>query len=284
MIDLHAHTTESDGSLTPEELVAAAHQTGLEALAVTDHDTLSGYDRACKAAAEIGLDLVCGVEISTRYGSSPRARSAHLLAYFPLESPGEEFRRWLLEAQQRRHRRNERLSERLRRLGFEVSLEEAAALARRLVGRVHFARVMVRKGYVRSIAEAFSLYLGEGARAYVPLEKVTLEEAIARVNAAGGLACLAHPGRLKWDVREHLGELRAVGLAGLEAYSSEHTPEQTELFVQMARSWDLLVTGGSDFHGDGKPGVLLGTGRNGNLSVPRVLLEELRAAAGARAD
>lgn len=282
MIDLHAHTTESDGSLTPEELVQAAHELGLEALAIADHDTLSGYDRAREKAAQLGLDLVCAVELTTRFGVSPRMRSAHLLAYFPLEPPGEEFRHWLLEAQQLRRRRNERLAERLRELGLEISLEEAAALARKLIGRVHFARVLLRKGYVHSIAEAFGLYLGEGGRAYVPLEKIPLEEAIARVNAAGGLACLAHPGRLKWDLREHLGALRAMGLAGLEAYSSQHTKQQTELYLELARAWDLLVTGGSDFHGEGKPGVELGTGLAGNICVPRSVLDELRAAACAR--
>lgn len=283
VIDLHTHTTESDGSLTPEQLVLAACEAGLEALAIADHDTLSGYDRARASAAQAGLDLVCAVEISTRFGASPRARSAHLLAYFPLEPPGAEFRHWLLEAQQRRRVRNERLAQRLRELGFDITLEEVSALARKLTGRVHFARVLVRKGYVRSIADAFALYLGEGGRAYVPLEKVALEDAIARVNAAGGLACLAHPGRLKWDLRDQLGGLRAMGLAGLEAYSSEHTPEQTELYLGMARAWDLLVTGGSDFHGDGKPGVRLGTGRDGNLAVPREVLEGLRAAARGRA-
>lgn len=283
MIDLHVHTTESDGSLTPEEIVPAARQAGLEALAITDHDTLDGYDRARAPAAEAGLDLVCGVEISTRFVVSLRPRSAHLLAYFPLEPPGEPFRRWLLEVQQRRRRRNERLAERLCELGLHVSLEEVSALARKLTGRVHFARVLLRKGYVRSIGEAFAVYLGEGGKAYVPLEKISLEEAIARVAAAGGLACLAHPGRLPWNLREHLNELCAMGLAGLEAYSSEHTGEQTEMYLELARSWNLLVTGGSDFHGAGKPDVKLATGRNGNLAVPRSVLTNLRAAACARA-
>ncbi|MDW8131390.1 MAG: PHP domain-containing protein [Bryobacterales bacterium] len=282
MIDLHAHSTESDGSLTPEELVRAARDAGLEALAITDHDTLGGYVCARATASELGLELVCGVEITASYRALPRHNGAHLLAYFPLEPPGEEFRQWLLESQSRRQRRNERLANRLRELGLEVDLSEVSVVARRLVGRVHFARVLVNKGYVRSVSEAFALYLGEGGKAHVPLENVSLEEAITRVNAAGGLACIAHPGRLKWSLREHLAELCAMGLAGLEVYSSEHSAEQTELFRRMAESWGLVVTGGSDFHGDGRPDVRLGTGRDGNLAVPRSVLEGLRAAASVR--
>ncbi|MGC8793793.1 MAG: PHP domain-containing protein [Bryobacteraceae bacterium] len=281
MIDLHTHTTESDGSLSPDELVVAARDAGLEALAIADHDTLAGYDRARPLALELGLDLVCAVEISTQFARTAggRRHSAHLLAYFPLEPPGEEFRQWLRELQQRRQRRNERLAQRLQELGLEVTLDEAVALARKLTGRVHFARVMVQKGYVGSIREAFWLYLGEGGKAYTPLDKVSLQEAAARVRAEGGVPCLAHPGRLKWDVAEALGELCAAGLMGLEVYSSEHGPAQTALFLEMARAYGLVATGGSDFHGDGKPGVSLGTGLNANLAVPRSVLDELCAAA-----
>lgn len=281
MIDLHVHTTESDGSLTPEQIVVAAQEAGLEALAIADHDTLAGYDRARTAAQRAGLDLVCAVEISTRFGTSAsgRRRSAHLLGYFPAEPPGAEFRTWLRELQARRQQRNERLAQRLQELGLEVTLAEAAALARRLTGRVHFARVLLQKGYVNSVAEAFRTYLGETGKAYTPLEKASLEEAIERVREAGGIPSLAHPGRMSWDVCEVLGELRAAGLMGIEAYSGEHTPAQTAMYLELARAHDLLVTGGSDFHGDGKPAVRLGTGLNGNVCVPRWVLDELRAAA-----
>ena len=284
MIDLHVHTTESDGSLTPEEIVRAAQEAGLEALAIADHDTLGGYDRARAVAEQLGLDLVCAVEISTRFGRSAtgRRRSAHLLGYFPAELPGAAFRAWLCELQARRQQRNERLAQRLQELGLEVTLAEASALARRLTGRVHFARVLVQKGYVNSIPEAFRLYLGEGGKAYTPLEKATLEEAIQRVREAGGIPSLAHPGRMSWDVSEVLGELRAAGLMGIEAYSSEHSPAQTARYLELARAHDLLVTGGSDFHGDGKPAVRLGTGVNGNVCVPRRVLDELRAACARR--
>jgi len=284
VIDLHVHTTESDGSLTPEEIVRAAREAGLEALAIADHDTLGGYDRARAVAEQVGLDLVCAVEISTRFGrnSTGRRRRAHLLGYFPAELPGAAFRAWLCELQARRQQRNERLAQRLQELGLEVTLAEASALARRLTGRVHFARVLVQKGYVNSIPEAFRLYLGEGGKAYTPLEKATLEEAIQRVREAGGIPSLAHPGRMSWDVSEVLGELRAAGLMGIEAYSSEHSPAQTAMYLELARAHDLLVTGGSDFHGDGKPAVRLGTGVNGNVCVPRRVLDELRAACARR--
>ncbi len=278
MIDLHAHTNASDGTLTPAELVAAALDLGLEALAIADHDTLAGYEQARALAGRTGLELVCAVEVSTRLRrpEMPRSRGVHLLGYFLGPPPGEEFRRWLEGFQRRRAARNERLAARLHELGLEVTLEEAAAQGRRLTGRVHFAQVLVRKGYAGSIAEAFRLYLGESGRAYVPLERVELEEAISKIRAAGGLPSLAHPGRLKQDLEPGLGKLCAQGLAGLEAYSSEHSPAETAFFLDLARRYDLVVTGGSDFHGETKPGVRLGSGLNGNLAVPREVLEQMR--------
>jgi predicted metal-dependent phosphoesterase TrpH len=278
LIDLHAHTTASDGALTPAELIAAALELGLEALAITDHDTLAGYEQAKPLAEEEGLELVCAVEVSARFRrpAMPRSRGAHLLGYFLGQPPGDEFRRWLEGFEQRRAERNQRLAARLRDLGLQVTLQEAAAHGRRLTGRVHFAQVLVSKGYAGSIAEAFRLYLGESGRAYVPLERVELAEAIGKVRAAGGLPSLAHPGRLKHDLEPGLGELCAQGLSGLEAYSSEHSPAETALFLDLARRYDLVVTGGSDFHGETKPGVRLGSGLNGNLAVPREVLEGMR--------
>ncbi len=281
MIDLHTHTTESDGTLTPAQLIAAAREIGLEALAIADHDTLAGYDQALPAAAEAGIELICAVEVSTRlpHPAKPRGYSVHLLGYFPLHLPGDGFRHWLDQQLESRRLRNARLARRLQELGLEVTLEEVTARGGRLTGRAHFARLLVEKGYVQSAEEAFRRYLGESGKAYVPRESVSTTEGIRRIREAGGLPCLAHPGRLKIDVEAVLEALRPHGLAALEVYSSEHTRTETAFFLALARRYRMAVTGGSDFHGDTKPGVMLGTGRNGNLSVPRAILEELHEAA-----
>ncbi len=281
MIDLHTHTTESDGTLTPAELVAAAREAGLEALAISDHDTLVGCDQALPAAAQVGIELVCAVEVSTRlpHPAKPCGQSVHVLGYFLLRPPDDGFRRWLAQQSESRRLRNACLAGRLQELGFEVTLEEVTARGGRLWGRRQFARLLVEKGYVGSTGEAFRRYLGETGKAYVPRETASTTEAIRRISEAGGLACLAHPGRLKIDVESAVEALRSHGLAALEVYSSDHTQAQTAFFLSLARRYQMAVSGGSDFHGDSKPGVLLGTGRDGSLSVPRAVLEDLRHAA-----
>lgn len=279
MIDLHVHSTESDGSLTPEQLVKQAVTAGLEALAIADHDTMAGYAPAAQVASASGIELVCAVEVSTRFERPGLgAKGVHLLGYFLNGSPGEEFLAWLRQQQQRRHHRNQRLAERLQQLGLEVSLEEVAALAGRLVGRVHFAQLMIRKGYVDSVAEAFQIYLGRGGAAYMPSEKPTVEEAIHKICEAGGLACIAHPGRLRFDLESALGGWKVQGLAGLEVFHSEHSGTQVAYLQELANRYELVVTGGSDFHGEGKPGVELGSGFRGNLRVERWVLEGLKEA------
>lgn len=283
MIDLHVHSTESDGSLTPQQLVSEAAALGLEALAIADHDTMAGYEPALRAAAGTGVELICAVEISARREClDGRSRGVHLLAYFFQGPPGEGFSRWLEQQQQRRRERNQRLAARLQELGLEVALEEVAALGGKLVGRVHFAQALIRRGYAASVQEAFREYLGQGGRAYLPMERVTVEEAIRKIRDAGGLACVAHPGRLRFNLEGVLGEWRAQGLGGLEVFHSEHSREQTGYLLALARRFELAVTGGSDFHGEGKPGVCMGTGMNGNLSLNRELLEALRQAAKGR--
>lgn len=281
MIDLHTHTTASDGTLTPTELIAAAAQLSLEAVAITDHDTLAGYEQAVSAARQTGVELVCAVELSTRWRTMKASRSVsvHLLGYFLFEPPNQEFRRWLEQQIESRRIRNQRLVARLQQLGVDVTLEEVTARGGRLTGRPHFARLLVEKGYAATPAEAFHRYLGEGAQAYVPRESVALKEGIRRIREAGGLPVLAHPGRLHCDVEALLVETVPQGLGGLEAYASEHTPEQTPYFLELAQRHELAVTGGSDFHGETKPAVALGAGLGGNLSVPYAVLERLRAVA-----
>ena len=273
MIDLHSHTNESDGSLAPSKLIEDAVRAGVTDLAITDHDTLAGYDLALPAAQADGLDLVCGIELSTKL----RGRSAHLLGYFPAAGPREEFRAWVRLQQQSRKDRNIRLVARLRELGFDITLEEAEARGRGMTGRPHFAAIMLEKGYVRNYRQAFDDYLDESAQAYVYRQEPTFSEAVAVVRQAGGIASLAHPTRVHGDVAEMMPELCAAGLNAIEAYHSDHSPEETEYFVELARRYGLLVTGGSDFHGETvKPGVRLGSGYHGNLHVPPEVMDYLR--------
>lgn len=272
LIDLHSHTNESDGSFSPAELVAEAVRAGVGVLGITDHDTFAGYDRAVPLASEAGVELVRGIELSTKL----HEHSVHLLGYFPGNVGLDEFRQWVLELQVSRRERNVRLAARLRELGFDIRVEEAEALGRGMTGRPHFARIMVEKGYVANIRQAFDDYLDESAKGYVYRREPDFAEAVSRVRAAGGIASLAHPVRLAGDVAALLPELCAAGLDAIEAYHSDHAPADTELYLGLARQYGLKVTGGSDFHGAFKPEAMLGTGRQGNLHVPPEVLEPLR--------
>jgi predicted metal-dependent phosphoesterase TrpH len=265
--------------------VNAAVSAGLEALAITDHDTLAGYDAAEPVARAAGLDLICGIELSTRF----HGRSVHLLGYFVHSPPAREFREWLLGLQESRRDRNRRLIDRLRSLGVEISLEEVQAKGRSMTARPHFAKVLIEKGYVATIEEAFRQYLDESAKGYVQRQEVPMHEGIERVKKAGGITSLAHPIRVSRRVErsdshgkhdeldQWVAELRDMGLGAIEVFHSDHRPLDVARFLDMARRSELAVTGGSDFHGANKPRIELGRGFEGNLNVPRSVLDHLRA-------
>jgi hypothetical protein len=281
VIDLHSHTNESDGTFTPDELVGLAMERGLEALAISDHDTFAGFDQALPIARSGGLDLVCGIELSTRVPGS-RVRTVHLLGYFLHQPPSADFRAWLDELIAGRRDRNQRLIESLHEQGVDINLGEVERLGRTLTGRPHFARVLIDKGYVSTFDEAFRRYLGETAPTYVERFAPYVEAAIQRVIDAGGLPVLAHPIRLGYRDPEaeekFIGGLRAAGLRGIEVFHSDHRPADMERYAGIARKYNLAVSGGSDFHGDVKPQISLGTGHNGNLNIPKSVLDGLRAA------
>jgi 3',5'-nucleoside bisphosphate phosphatase len=277
LIDLHSHTNESDGTFSPGQLIREAVCAGIGVLGITDHDTFAGYDQALPLAREAGVELVCGIELSTKL----KGHSVHLLGYFLGDDQLPGFRGWVLEMQASRRERNVRLVARLRELGFEITLEEAEARGRGMTGRPHFAQLMVEKGYVADFRQAFDEYLDESAKGYVFRHEPRFSEGVARIRAAGGIASLAHPTRVKADVPAILPELRDAGLNAIEAYHSDHTRRDTELYLDLAKRHGLLVTGGSDFHGAVKPGVTLGTGCAGNLHIPSDLVEKLRACCGA---
>lgn len=274
MIDLHTHTNASDGTCSPEQLVAEAVRAGVHVLGITDHDTFHGYEDAIEPAADAGLELICGIELSTKL----HGRSVHLLGYFPDTSGLAGFREWILEQQASRRDRNQRLVARLRELGFDITLEEAEARGRGMTGRPHFAQIMVEKGYVPDLRRAFDEYLDESAKGYVYRREPTFAEGVEHIRRAGGVASLAHPIRVNGDVPSLMPELCAAGLNAIEAYHTDHEPRDTDLYVALAARYGILVTGGSDFHGSVKPGVRLGTGWNGNLHVPEDVVTQLRSA------
>jgi 3',5'-nucleoside bisphosphate phosphatase len=273
LIDLHTHTFESDGTYSPRELVDEAKSIGLEALAITDHDTFAGYDLARPLAAEAGLDLVCGIELSTKF----RGRSVHLLGYFPTQPPDREFREWITQLQESRKDRNLRMVERLKSLGVAITYDEVRARGRSLAGRPHFARVLIEKGYVSTMQQAFDDYLDESAKGYVEREEADFGDSVRRIRSSGGVPSVAHPIRLKlFPLEETIAEMRDFGLLALEVYHSDHKPALVVEYLALAERHGLAPTGGSDFHGANKPGIQLGTGARNNLNVQQELLSELR--------
>lgn len=275
MIDLHCHTNYSDGSLTPAALLERASDAGIRVLAITDHDTMRACALIAAAARERGIQFFSGVELSTRLAGSER--SVHLLGYFGAE-PDPAFLQWLHQLQQGRAKRNAELLQRLQQLGFDIEWSEVTALAQRQVGRPHFSQVLLRKGYVRTLKEAFERYLGEGALAWVERDEPPLAVALGQIRAARGIASLAHPVRITrdWEAVDQLvGEYAELGLEALECFHSEHSREDEARLLEIAQRYGLGVTGGSDFHGDAKPEVALGTGVGGHLRVPAFVAQQL---------
>lgn len=274
MIDLHTHSTASDGTFSPSELIHLAKREGLKALALTDHDTTRGLPEAYEAAREEGIPFLCGVEISVKFNGPGHF---HLLGYFlsPEVPPLEETLKALQEA---RKRRNELMVEKLRALGVEITLPELEEIAKGEIGRPHFARLLVEKGYVRTPDEAFEKYLRKGAPAYVPKALLEPKEAIEKILQAKGIPVLAHPITLKLtptELSNYLRELKELGLRGVEAYYSEHNRDFTNFLLNEAQRLGFLITGGSDFHGANKPDIKLGRGF-GNLRVPEECFERLK--------
>lgn len=274
--DLHMHTTYSDGTATPAELVARAKERGVRCIALTDHDTLAGLEECFAEGQKQGVEIIAGTELSIDY----RDKTTHLLGYFAgPKVPSLEAR--LSQLRGGRDNRNERICQKLRALGFEVTLTEVEAIATESVGRPHIAQILMQKGYVSSVREAFDLYLEKGRPAYVGRDRLTPEEAIGAIREAGGVPVLAHP-YLIGPVEQFdavLEELVPLGVLGVECVYSEHSKEQTDAFRNAAEKRGLLVTGGSDYHGTVKPHLDIGVGR-GELFIPYALAQALKARLG----
>uniref|UniRef100_A0A7V5XFB9 PHP domain-containing protein n=1 Tax=Thermodesulfobacterium geofontis TaxID=1295609 RepID=A0A7V5XFB9_9BACT len=266
MIDLHTHSTASDGTFSPEELVYLAKKEKLQALALTDHDTIDGLKPAYKTAKEVDLSFLCGVEISIKFEGPGHF---HLLGYF-LEPEIPKINETLLKLKKAREERNKKMIEKLNNLGIKITLEELKEIAQGEIGRPHMANLLVKKGVVKSFEEAFQKYLKKDAPAYVPKALLSPEEAIKLILEAKGIPVLAHPVTLKLnllDLKNYLKKLRDFGLIGVEVFYPEHTIDFTKFLIECAKELGLLLTGGSDFHGENKPDIKLGKGLN-NLNVP----------------
>jgi 3',5'-nucleoside bisphosphate phosphatase len=278
-IDLHIHTTASDGTFTPEQVISHAHQLKLKAIAITDHDTVAGSKEALRSGIPPSLEFLTGVEISsTPPPFYPGSGSFHLLGYsIRLDDP--KLNRTLEKLQQARQNRNPSIIDRLNELGISITLDEVRREAGEgQLGRPHIAQLLVKKRAVASIDEAFDQFLGTGKPAYVDKQRVECFKAIEIILDAGGVPILAHPGLLDYKTEgrldELIGKLKKAGIQGLEVYYSGHTPDQTRLYAELAKRHELLMTGGSDFHGAIQPDIGMGSG-HGDLIVPYELFEKL---------
>ncbi len=275
MIDLHTHSTASDGTLSPEALVELAAERGLSAIALTDHDTVAGVAPAQERGKALGVEVVPAVELGA---SLDGVGEIHLLGYF-IDIKNKTLRDRLAWLRDERRSRGRKIVERLKDMGVSISVEQVEKIAKvGSVGRPHIARALVENGHVASMKEAFERYLKSTGPAYVKRELLNADEAIGLVREAGGVAVLAHPctlGRKDRELPWVLQSLMAMGLEGIEVFYSQHTSEQVWQYEELAQRFGLLVTGGSDFHGANKPEIELGRGHT-TMQVPAKMLASLR--------
>lgn len=274
MIDLHTHSTESDGTLTPEKLMQLAADTGLSAIALTDHDTVGGLNKAEPVAKQLGIELVPGIELSTDYNGT----EVHMLGFY-IDNTNPAFLSKLQEFIDSRDIRNEKMAFLLQKEGFDITLEKLyQEYPESVITRAHFARYLVEHGFVKDRDTVFRKYLGDNCLCYVPREKISPFEAIDLIRLGGGLSFFAHPvlchmnhDRLRFFVKD----LKEAGLTGMEAIYSMNTPGDERNMKKLADEFGLLISGGSDFHGENKPYIHLGTGK-GNLRIPESILEDIK--------
>lgn len=273
LIDLHIHTTASDGTFSPKEVVEMALERNLSVIAITDHDTVAGVEEAMEASEGKEITVVPGVEISCLYSG----REIHMLGLF-LDWKKPEFLEHMEEMRREREDRNQKMIEKMQADGIPVTKEKLQfGEPDTVITRAHFARFLEQEGMVKKKDEAFKKYIGEGCPYYLPRRYIPYEKAIDWIKEAGGLAILAHPylyGFKEPKVRQMLLDLKEAGLDGLEAYHSSVNNGQSNLLREYAKEYGLLVSGGSDFHGSNKPYVHLGVGK-GNVRITDYVYEKL---------
>ena len=274
-IDLHVHTTASDGTMCPRDVVSLAAMQGLKAIALTDHDTMAGLAEAGEAGELLGVTIVPGIELSTAY----QGHEVHLLGYF-LDPDAPQLQAYMAWVQQARRTRNQKIVEKLQKKGFAITLEQLEAEnPGATLGRPHIARKLVELGAVESAKEAFRRYLTRGRSCYVAREYIPFAEGAKLIRDCGGVAVLAHPLQYGFDraaLEKLIQTAAAAKVTGMEIYYTGYTQSDVNKLFDLAEKYTLLPTGGSDFHGENKPGVQIGTG-DGNLTVPAYMLMMLAA-------
>ncbi len=276
LVDLHVHSNASDGSLTPTEVVHAANEAGLAAIALTDHDTVSGVAEALEASEELDIEVVPGVELSCIY----KEKELHILGLF-VDHTSDSLTGYLAATKKKRLERNEKMIEAFRADGFDLTMDDLLlGNPKTIITRAHFARALVNKGYVSTTDQAFKKYLNPDCKYYRKREVITPEDAIRAIRNAGGFPVLAHPCQYKlgWTETDHLAEyLHSIGLLGLECFHSSNNQHESGKLRAIAMRYDLALTGGSDFHGAAKPDIQLGIGRGG-LKVSAAYLDTIKLA------
>lgn len=272
-VDFHTHSTCSDGTLTPSELVRHAEKSGLSAFALTDHDSVDGIKEAMAEAEKCNIEFIPGIEFSAADDTE-----THIIGLF-IDPENEKLLGTIKKLKDSRRRRMEDICRKLRDLGFTITHEEALEVAGgNFVGRAHIAKLMVTKGYCETVKECFDKYIGLGKPAYSEKNELTATEAVKSIRAAGGLAFLAHLNQTGYDLEQLenlLTELKEAGLIGIEGYYPEYTPEHTSQYRTLAEKLSLAVSGGSDYHADMKPHIQIGVGK-GDLRIPYYILENLK--------
>lgn len=273
LIDLHVHSTASDGSFTPAEVVKLASEAGLTAIALTDHDTVSGIDEALTAAEDLELSVVPGVELSCIY----MEKEIHILGLY-IDHTNNDLLQYLSDAAKKRAERNEKILEAFQKDGFQITMEDlTCGNPKTTITRAHFARALLKKGYVASADQAFKKYLNPDCPYYRKRETITPESAVQAILTAGGFPVLAHPCQYKlgWAKTEELIVfLKSLGMRGLECYHSSNNQDESGKLRKLAMQYGLAPTGGSDFHGAAKPDIKIGCGRGG-LRVPALYLDDI---------
>lgn len=266
-IDLHLHSIASDGVLTSEEIIAKAISLKLNAIALTDHDSVEGVEAAVRAGMRKSIEVVPGVELSSGLNS----RDIHFLGYF-IDHKNKEFKELLTQLRTRRRKRAEEMLDRLRKQNILIPLGDVLSAAKNAsVGRAHVAQVMVKKGYIDTIEEAFEKYIGRNRSCYVEKYFLSPREVIAVIKEIGGLAVLAHPGLSQVD--DYIPDFISYGIQGIEVIHGEHTIDQSRRYLQFAKAHNLVPTGGSDFHGleHSKRGREMGS-----VKVPNEFLDRMK--------
>jgi hypothetical protein len=273
-IDLHTHSTASDGSHAPGEIARMAKRAGLEAVALTDHDTVDGLAEFLAAAGEAGIEAIPGCELSVE----GEGAGIHILGLWVPAGPSP-LADALAELREHRHVRNRKILEKLARVGIRIDYEEVEAKASGAVGRPHIAEAIMDLGACRSFSECFEKYLGNRGLAYEPKKTLTSAEALGLLRRVSATPVLAHPlylGLSPLALEKRVRAFMDLGLEAIEAYYTDHAPSQTVAYLELARKLNLGISGGSDFHGAPKPEAAIGVGR-GDLRIPVAVLDDLKA-------